>query len=96
MVYDLGTATRDGKAVTQLQGVQTLVATGQTANTDIDSIPVGATLESVVGHDPDAVAAADTVVNYSAQATITSAGKLQTSVDTSAYQLVVRYFPPAA
>ena len=87
------------KILTELQGLKTSVVTGTTSATNIavTGIKTEDTLQSVVGIDGDAAVLADSVIDLTSEASITSNGNIQCSTtNTSAYRLIVNWWDKEA
>jgi len=80
--------------IKELQGLKVSLVDGATADTNIavSGITTEDTLVSVIGFDPDNATAADQVKDFTGNTSITSNGNIQTSVDTSGYDLLVIWF----
>ena len=80
--------------LTELQGLSVDLVDGDSADTNIavTGIATDDTILFALGIDADNATAGDQVKDYTGNTSITSAGNIQTDVDTSGYDLVVIWF----
>lgn len=82
------------KILVEIRGLSFDLVSGDSASTNIavSGIATDDTILKVIGFDPDNGTPADQVVDFTSNASITSAGNIQTDNSSSGYDLVVVWY----